>query len=46
MYDFSKFSFKLGKEHADILKKYIKTDFQNDLVTKLVNVAIIIDMSR
>ena len=33
MYDFSKFRFKLDKAHADILKKYIQTAFENDLVT-------------
>ena len=33
MYDFSKFFFRLDKADADILKKYKKTDFKNDLVT-------------
>ena len=45
MYDFSKFFFKLGKEHADILKKYIKTDIKNDW-SQLANVAITIDIAR
>ena len=33
MYDFSKFCFKLDKANADMLKKYIQTDLENDLVT-------------
>ena len=33
MYDFSKFCFKFDKADADTLKKYIQTDFKNDLVT-------------
>ena len=33
MSDFSKFCFKLDKADTDILKKYIETDFKNDLVT-------------
>ena len=33
MSDFSKFRFKLLKADADILKKYIQTDFKNDPVT-------------
>ena len=45
MYDFSKFCFKLDKADADILKKYIQTDFKNDLVP-VANVAIIIDIAR
>ena len=32
MSDFSKFCFKLQKANSDILKKYIQTDFKNDLV--------------
>ena len=31
-HDFSKFCFKFDKADADILKKYIRTDFENDLV--------------
>ena len=33
MYDFSKICFKLDTADADILKKYIETDFKNALVT-------------
>ena len=33
MSGFSKFCFKLQKADADILKKYIQTDFKNDLLT-------------
>ena len=33
MDDFFKFCFKLGKVDADILEKYIQTDFKNDPVT-------------
>ena len=32
MSDFSKFCFKPQKADADILKKYIQTDFKNDLL--------------
>ena len=39
MSDFSKFCFKLQKADADILKKYTQTDFKNDLVIQLANVA-------
>ena len=31
--DFSKFSFKLDKADADILKNHTRTDFENDLLT-------------
>ena len=33
MYDISVLCFKLDKADADIPKKYIQTDFKNDLVT-------------
>ena len=33
MSDLSKFCFKLDKAEADTLKKYIQTNFENDLVT-------------
>ena len=40
MSDFSKFCFKLQKaDAAGILKKYTQTDFKNDLVIQLANVA-------
>ena len=44
MYDFSNLCFKLDKAHADILKSYIRADFQNDLF--IYDMFIIIDIAR